>query len=250
MKVSSSSRRLGATLLSTSESPTASEALNGGTSFTSTFSDRDASKGRQSTAKAAHHRHRRAAFYDSALETTTGTGDELALTSELFAAYDRNNDGKLSYSECAPMLRAIGAASSEAEVQAMFKEMNTNGDNAISFPELAHFVRLISKPLSRDDELMEAYKFFAPTEELSESRSVKFTGGGITKHSLAVAFASIGEHVSEEECASMIAGVSHGQETLDVESFLGLCKPVSRPRTGSRGGSKQTVPVSACGREQ
>mmetsp|Transcript_22226 Transcript_22226/g.40922 ORF Transcript_22226/g.40922 Transcript_22226/m.40922 type:complete len:251 (+) Transcript_22226:65-817(+) len=248
---SASSRRLGATLHTSGESPTASEALNGGTSFTSTFSDKDIAKTRQSTAKpahgTAHHRHeqRRAAFYDSALEAlgSAGTGDELALTSELFATYDRNNDGKLSYSECAPMLRAIGAASTEAELQAMFKDINTNGDSSISFPELAHFVRLISKPLSRDDELMEAYKFFAPTEELSESRSVKFTGGGITKHSLAVAFASIGEHVSEEECASMIAGASHGQETLDVESFLGLCKPVSRPRTGDRGGSKTTLPA-------
>eukprot|EP00403_Amphidinium_massartii_P020629 CAMPEP_0178402992 /NCGR_PEP_ID=MMETSP0689_2-20121128/17138_1 /TAXON_ID=160604 /ORGANISM="Amphidinium massartii, Strain CS-259" /LENGTH=227 /DNA_ID=CAMNT_0020023931 /DNA_START=160 /DNA_END=843 /DNA_ORIENTATION=- len=222
-----------------SESPTASEALNGGNSFMSTWSDKDSSR-RLGGKVAQRQEHRRAGLLDHAAD---GSGEEIALTSELFTQFDRNGDGKLTWGECVPMMRAMGAATSEGEAMAAFKDLDINGDSAVSFQELSRFVQMISKPMSKDDELMEAFKFFAPEPQMTDSRSVKFAGGGITKQSLAAAFASVGEHVSEEECASMIAGTSGGQEALDFDTFRNLCKPVRQARTGggSRVGSKTTV---------
>merc|ERR1719272_1113047 len=102
----------------------------------------------------------------------------------------------------------------ERELDDFFAQIDLSGDGLIVFEELVDFLQRIARPISLDEELTEAYRFFNP-----DGTEV------ITKKGLAKVLASMGEEILEEECADMIAAATGGGDVIDFDSFQRFCRP-------------------------
>merc|ERR1712224_844639 len=153
------------------------------------------------------------------------TPDQIAECRDLFSIFDKDSDGVISRDEFGPMMKTLGLHLNERELGKYFNGMDFNGDGMIEFDELVEFLQMIARPISMEDELCQAFKYFQP-----HANDETF----ITKRSLAAVLTSMGEEISEAECADMIATVTGGGETIDFEVFQRLCKPRKQLGTGHR----------------
>ncbi len=57
----------------------------------------------------------------------------------VFTRYDANGDGKISASELANVMRALGSEVSDEELKAMMAELDSDGDGFVDLNEFAAF---------------------------------------------------------------------------------------------------------------
>mmetsp|Transcript_69279 Transcript_69279/g.122606 ORF Transcript_69279/g.122606 Transcript_69279/m.122606 type:complete len:197 (-) Transcript_69279:12-602(-) len=160
-------------------------------------------------------------------QNTSFNADQLAECKELFEIFDKNNDDYIDKSEFVPMMRALGLNLSKQELDMFFARMDDSGDGLIEFPELVQFLEGISRPLSAEEELAEAFDFFEP-RVIEIERNVE--ASVIDPKSLYKIFMDMGEDISEQECADMIEAATGGKEVIDFKTFQRFCKSTKRPR--------------------
>ncbi|VFR02839.1 unnamed protein product [Cuscuta campestris] len=88
------------------------------------------------------------------------TAVEIAECKEAFGLCDRDGSGKVNAKELGIVMRSLGQSLTEAELEEMIKEADTNRSGTIDFNE---FLGLMgSKKLSREeeDELRDAFRVF------------------------------------------------------------------------------------------
>lgn len=91
----------------------------------------------------------------------------------------------------------------------------------------------LARPISLEEELTEAFRFFKPAnpgevaddDEEDEMPELDVDHAVITKKGLAKIFAEMGEEVTEEECLDMIAAATGGMDTIDFSTFESFCQP-------------------------
>ncbi|KAH7848056.1 hypothetical protein Vadar_033267 [Vaccinium darrowii] len=76
------------------------------------------------------------------------TPEDKKIRERIFKRFDENGDGKISASELAEALKALGSVTAE-EVKRMMGEIDTDGDGFISFAEFTVFA-LANKGLMKD----------------------------------------------------------------------------------------------------
>lgn len=124
---------------------------------------------------------------------------------EVFKKFDANGDGKISGSELAEILRSMGSQVSEAEVQAMMKEADLDGDGYVSLQE---FLDLNIKGASVKD-LKNAFKVFD-----------RDRNGSISAAELCQTLKSMGEPCTMEESKKIIQSVDkNGDGLINFEEF-------------------------------
>jgi len=116
---------------------------------------------------------------------------------ELFLMFDKDNGGSIDEQEFNQMLRVLG-------INVKFPK---ESDEGITFPELCALLNHLSRPLSRDEEIKEAYKFFAPA------------GGQITPSSLIAAYKLLGDHTLSARDAANLLGVRQEVEMMTDEEW-------------------------------
>merc|ERR1719356_5934 len=172
------------------------------------------------------------------------TSEQMAECRDLFKMFDSNRDDSLGRSEFGPMMRTLGLHLTERELDMFFDRIDGNGDNAIAFEELTTFLEKIGRPLTPEEELVEAYRIFASdapdhgSDGRTEDEDIQQI---ISKAGLARVFASMGEDISEAECASMITGITGGSEAISFHDFARLCDtPMASAAAlrGSAGGER------------
>merc|ERR1712072_522127 len=114
------------------------------------------------------------------------------------------------------MMRIMGLQLSESELDAFFGRIDASGDGFIVFEELVEFLQKIARPITLEEELIEAFRFFNPDPTREDI---------ITKRDLAKVMTSMGEDISEAECGDMIFAATGGVEVIDFETFQRFCKP-------------------------
>lgn len=139
--------------------------------------------------------------------------EQVAECQELFCLFDKNNDRTIDFMEFVQMMRAMGLSFTELELEKFFRETDKDGDGNIQFEELLHCLKNISQPLTKEEEMLEAFKFFSCNDG----------SGGISKHALAKVLMHMGETVSAEDCGDMIEAVC-GHDLLDYSTFDHLVK--------------------------
>ncbi|XP_052187213.1 probable calcium-binding protein CML25 [Diospyros lotus] len=127
----------------------------------------------------------------------------------VFNKFDVNGDGKISSSELGSILGSIGHTATDAELEAMIRAVDADGDGFIDFDE---FVALNTNDVDSDEVL----------ENLKEAFSVFDIdkNGSISADELQNVFRSLGEDCSISECRKMIDGAdSNGDGLISFEEF-------------------------------
>ncbi|KAL5014289.1 hypothetical protein ScPMuIL_008559 [Solemya velum] len=143
-------------------------------------------------------------------KVTQGPWKEIRATFDLF---DRDQDGQVSTSEIATIMRALGMASSEVTLTEMLNKMDKDGNGIVDYEEFESFVtenNLMVAPTDElDKELMDAFKVFDRDGD-----------GFIDKDELRYVMTTLGEVMTDEEAdALMREADANGDGRIDYKEF-------------------------------
>merc|ERR1712151_1110138 len=97
------------------------------------------------------------------------------------------------------------------------------------------FLQTIARPITIEEELMEAFRFFDPhcadgNDACDDSPASVPEGEQrvITKQCLFKVLTGMGEEITEAECADMIEAATGGLDVIDFQTFQRFSKPTRR----------------------
>merc|ERR1719204_696528 len=120
--------------------------------------------------------------------------------------FDRDNNGTVDRAEFAPMIKSLGLNLSERKLQVFFDSMDDSRDGLLVFEEFIGFLQNIARPITLEEELTEAFRFFQPDSKRAPDADDES-----------------GEEVTEGECGDMIAAATGGLEEIDFATFQTFC---------------------------
>ena len=120
---------------------------------------------------------------------------------ELFAMFDRDEDGLINQNELGKVLRALGQDPSDQDLIDMITDVDKNEDKLIDYEEFLQLVDIKDKDNEAEKELIEAFVIF--------DREGK---GLISNNEFKHIMLSLGEKLSEEEIEEMIKVGDPNQE--------------------------------------
>lgn len=128
----------------------------------------------------------------------------------VFRKFDANGDGKISWSELGMLMASLGCPASDDELRLMVSVADSNGDGFIDFAEFAELNTFGVDDPRRLQDMKSAFGIF------------DFDGNGlISPDELLRVFHSLGERCSLEDCRIMIASVdSNGDGYVSFDEFL------------------------------
>ncbi|KAG1334753.1 Calcium-binding protein CML24 [Cocos nucifera] len=130
----------------------------------------------------------------------------------VFARYDANSDGKISASELAEVMRALGSEVSDEELKAMMAELDSDGDGFVDLKEFAAFhygLGGASRAGGEEGELRDAFAMY----DLDKN-------GLISAKELHLVLKRLGEKCSVQDCSRMIRSVdSDGDGSVNYKEF-------------------------------
>ncbi|PIN09696.1 Calmodulin and related proteins (EF-Hand superfamily) [Handroanthus impetiginosus] len=136
---------------------------------------------------------------------------------DVFATFDKNNDGFITRQELKESLKNIGISAGETDVADMVEKVDSNGDGLIDFDE---FCKLFDSNIisgdNRDGDLREAFDVFDDNKD-----------GLITVEELGLVLTSMGftEGNKLEDCKEMIRKVDvDGDGMVNFDEFKSMMK--------------------------
>ncbi|KAF9307044.1 hypothetical protein BGZ74_000634 [Mortierella antarctica] len=81
------------------------------------------------------------------MENEYSTNEEVAELKQLFAAHDKNQDGRLSTDELLKLIQSVGEKADETEIRCAIESFDTDSDGSLDENE---FLRLMSALRSMD----------------------------------------------------------------------------------------------------
>ncbi|TDL20347.1 EF-hand [Rickenella mellea] len=73
--------------------------------------------------------------------------DQIAEFKKGFSVYDKNGDGKITASELGAVMRSLGQAPSDNELQSIIRSLDANGDGTI---ELSEYLEMMAKKVKEN----------------------------------------------------------------------------------------------------
>lgn len=138
------------------------------------------------------------------------TEDQISEFKEAFALFDKDGDGTISNNELGTVMRTLGQNPTEAELQDMLNEVDSDGNGSIDFPEFLNMMSRKMKDTDSEEELKEAFKVFD-----------KDGNGYISASELRHVMSNLGEKLTEEEVDEMIREADlDGDGHIDYEEFV------------------------------
>ena len=138
------------------------------------------------------------------------TEEQVKEFKEAFALFDRDGDGFILTSELGTVMRSLGQNPTEAELQDMINEVDTDGHGKIDFPEFVSMMALKMKEVDVESEILEAFKVFD-----------KDGNGLISASELRHIMTSLGEKLTEEEVDEMMREAeADGEGQVNYDMFV------------------------------
>ncbi|XP_033724560.1 uncharacterized protein LOC117314603 [Pecten maximus] len=138
------------------------------------------------------------------------TEDHIAEFREAFSLFDKDGDGFVSSKELGTVMRSLGQNPTEAELQDMINEVDTDGNGTIDFPE---FLTMMSRKIfddESDEELKEAFRTFDSDDN-----------GFISAAELCHVMTNLGEKLTDEEVEEMVREADiDGDGQVNYEEFV------------------------------
>jgi calmodulin len=135
------------------------------------------------------------------------TEEQIAEFNEAFALIDKDGDGTITTKELGTVMRILGQNPTEAELQDMINEIDTDDNGTIDFPEFLVMMANKCKDINAEDEMTEAFRVFD-----------KDGNGFISATELRNAMLNLGEKLTDEEVDEMLREADlNGDGQIDYE---------------------------------
>lgn len=138
------------------------------------------------------------------------TDEQVCEFREAFNLYDKDGDGTITVLEIGCIMRSLGQTPTDAELQDLIDEIDTDKSGTIDFTE---FIKMMSKKathINSESELIEAFKVF-------DKDGNEF----ITSQELRHVMTNLGEKITEEEADVMIKEADlDGDGKINYEEFV------------------------------
>lgn len=138
--------------------------------------------------------------------------EQLNQLREIFARFDMDSDGSLTYLELAALLRSIGLKLSGDQIYMLFNNMDSNENGAVEFEELVNAMSIDVKTeeiLINQRQLYEAFRSFD-----------REGNGFITPAQLAKSMAKMGHPLTYRELTSMVEEADiDGDGVINFDEF-------------------------------
>ncbi|CAK0813893.1 unnamed protein product [Prorocentrum cordatum] len=160
------------------------------------------------------------------------TPEQVADVRDLYVMFTGSPDREIDRSDFMRFTKMLGLSLPEEDAHALFNQMDSGrgrheGNGRVDFEELMAFLQTMAVPMSLHEELSDAFEFMTlasdgPSKAKKKKRSDPKTKT-ITKRELAASMESMGEKVTEADCAAMIRAVTGGRDLVDFDTFARLC---------------------------
>ena len=140
---------------------------------------------------------------------------EIAEIREAFCVFDKDGDGCISVTEMKNVMHTLGQSPSETEIQNMISQADADGNGVVDFPE---FLELVTNHMKMSSD---------PEEEIRAAFSVfdRDGDGFITASELRNVMANLGEVMSDEELAEVMAEADvDGNGNISYQEFAKMMK--------------------------
>lgn len=121
------------------------------------------------------------------------TEKKIAELREAFEIFDRDNDGYLTIKELAEIMRNLGNAPTEGEIQDMILEVDIDGNGNINFQEFLSLMARRMRDGDLEEEMKQVFKLFD-----------RDGNGKVGASELKSLMIGIGEKITDEEIEDMI----------------------------------------------
>ncbi|XP_064622998.1 calmodulin-alpha-like [Lineus longissimus] len=142
------------------------------------------------------------------------TEEQVIEIREAFRLFDKDGDGTVSTQELGTVLKSLGQAPTDDELETMINEVDTDGNGIIEFSE---FLAMMAKKMLGGEsalDIREAFKVFDRDGH-----------GYITVAELKRVMTTLGEKMTEEEVNEMISEADvDGDGKVDYEEFAEMIK--------------------------
>lgn len=137
------------------------------------------------------------------------TEKKIAEFREAFEIFDRDNDGYITIKELAEIMRNLGNAPSEGEIQDMIAEVDIDGNGNINFQEYISLMARRMRDGDLEEEMKQVFKLFD-----------RDGNGKIDASELKSLMIGIGEKITDDEVDDMIREADKdGDGFVDYNEF-------------------------------
>ena len=129
---------------------------------------------------------------------------------DAFAIFDKDGGGSITTDELGDVMKSLGQKPSHAELDAMVREIDADGNGEIDFPEFLTMMLRKMNEGNPEKELMDVFMVFD-----------KDGSGTISAEELRAAMKVIGEKLSDDEIEDAIKlADSGGDGEVDYDEFI------------------------------
>nr|XP_058164014.1 myosin light polypeptide 6 isoform X1 [Dasypus novemcinctus] len=170
------------------------------------------------------------------------TEDQTAEFKEAFQLFDRTGDGKILYSQCGDVMRALGQNPTNAEVLKVLGNPKSDEMN-VKVLDFEHFLPMLQTVAKNKDQ--GTYEDYVEGLRVFDKEGNGTVMGAEIRHVLV----TLGEKMTEEEVEMLVAGHedSNGCINYEGEGELELCGESSHVWSRSRTGTLGAFPISGLG---
>ncbi|KAJ3737289.1 hypothetical protein DFJ43DRAFT_1047097 [Lentinula guzmanii] len=138
--------------------------------------------------------------------------EQISEFKEAFSLFDKDGDGMITTKELGTVMRSLGQNPTEAELQEMINEVDTDGNGFVDFPEFLSMMARKMKDIDSEEEIKEAFRVFD-----------KDGNGFISAAELRHVMTNLGEKLTEDEVDEMMREADQdGNGTIDYNEFVNL----------------------------
>ena len=129
---------------------------------------------------------------------------------EAFSMFDKDNSGKMSTKDLATVMRALGSNPTEAELQDMLKEVDSNNTGFITYNDFVNLMKRKMTDTDTEEEIKEAFRVFDRDND-----------GIISAAELRHIMTTLGEKLSDDEVDEMIREAdTQGDGQIRYDNFV------------------------------
>ncbi|XP_061496310.1 calmodulin-like protein 3 [Rhineura floridana] len=145
------------------------------------------------------------------------TEEQLTEYKEAFSLFDKDGDGTITTKELGTVMRSLGHNPTEAELQSMINEVDTNASGMVDFAEFLSLMAKQSKDSESEEEIREAFRVFD-----------KEGNGYISAAELRHVMTNLGEKLTDEEVDEMIKEADVDRDgRVNYEEFVRVMMEMS-----------------------